>query len=409
MKVLFVNDSVPHCFHGGGGVTAYSLVKALTDRGMEVKVIALGSSKNNGIVEEEDHINHLTSELRVKEVDVLKPSEGPSGRRRWPVFSDQFASVRQGAALAKRVEVDPPSAILGYHWAALGAMYHISGIPKIGLVGDPIHLPELFRRELDRRSKKKKSVTRIIREKLFTNWNIKVQENGMVQLLNSCSRAGAFAAHHAEEFNRLGATKCEYFRTPTPDPETISKRQSSKLKIMHIGHLKGVATLAGIELLADSILPNLEKELGSNGFEIHLVGGFFDQLSDSLKRKLTHKAVKIRGQINPPDEEFLSSHIVLVPTPIELGIRVRIITAFSYGSCIVAHNANCRGIPELEDGNNCLLGNNGLELAAACLRVFQDKKKRQRLECGARETYDRFFSVSVAGGRVANLIEELVG
>ena len=408
VRVVFVNDSVPHCFHGGGGVTAYSMVKALAGRGLDVNVVALASSQHNGNAREKDHIQHLKSELGVG-VNILKPSEGPRGRRRWPTFKDQFPSVHQAGALSKRVDDLRPDVLLGYHWAALGAMYNVAGKLKLGIVGDPVHLPELFRREIFKRSKARKSVTRKIRERLLSGWNVKTQERGMVKLLNSCARSGAFAAHHAEDLQRWGAVNCQYFRTPTPDPNATSKRQGPKFKIMHIGHLKGVATIAGLEILADPVLPNLEKVLGHEGFEVHLVGGFFDELPSELRQKLIHAAVKIRGQINPPDEEFLTSHLLLVPTPIELGIRVRIITAFSFGACIVAHRANCKGIPELKDGYNCLLGNDGFELASACLRIYRDPELRRKLEAGSRETYDQFFSISVAGGRVAHVTEEIVG
>ena len=142
-------------------------------------------------------------------------------------------------------------------------------------------------------------------------------------------------------------------------------------------------------------------------WEFHLVGGFFDTMPMPLQDRLKQFKVKIRGQISPPDDEFFSSHVVLVPTPIELGIRVRIVTAFSFGSCVVAHVANKRGIPELEDSKNCLLGNSGEELAQACRRALVDTELRHMLEAGARNTYESSFSLAKAGGDIARSLEEL--
>ena len=98
-------------------------------------------------------------------------------------------------------------------------------------------------------------------------------------------------------------------------------------------------------------------------FEVHIVGGFFETLPVKLKLSLTKSNIFIKGQVNPINDEINSADIFLVPTPIELGIRVRIITGFSFGSLIVAHTANKAGIPELEHGHNCLLSDNPKGLA----------------------------------------------
>ena len=225
----------------------------------------------------------------------------------------------------------------------------------------------------------------------------------MSKLLRSCDESGSFAAHHAKMFREMGIDNHSHFRTPTPDPlyGGAQKKQGTKFKIMHIGHLRGTATLSGIELVALNILPRLKKELPHDSFEIHLVGDYFESLPDDLKARLTDPAVKIRGQISPCDDEFLSAHISLVPTPIELGIRVRIITSFSFGACIVAHTANKAGIPEMEHEENCLLGDDGNSLADHCISIFSDPKKRIALETASRKTYDTFFSQKIAGRAIA--------
>lgn len=410
VKVAIVNDSVPHCYHGGGGVTIYSILRALRDRGMNVRVVALAHSSYNGPSDEAHHIRHLETDLETP-VEILSPAQGPKGRRRWPSFQDQFPSLHQRTHMANHLRRIGPDVILGYHWGPLGAIYGISDIPKLGVVGDPVHLPDLFRKDRLRRQDISESWTRRLRELILAKPNLRSRELGMARLLNDCDIAGAFAAHHAEDLRGWGATECRYFRTPTPDPLPPAHlvERGRMHKVMHIGHLKGIATLAGVDLLANGILPILENSLKDGTLELHLVGGFFDQMPRALQEQLTRPAVKVRGQISPPDEEFLSSHVVLVPTPIELGIRVRIITAFSFGSCIVAHTANQLGIPELQDGENCLLGSSGGELAQACLRVLKDSDLRKKLEIGARKTYETKFSLATAGGEIAQSIEELAG
>jgi glycosyltransferase involved in cell wall biosynthesis len=113
------------------------------------------------------------------------------------------------------------------------------------------------------------------------------------------------------------------------------------------------------------------------------------------------------GQVEPATEEFLRCDVLLVPTPIRLGIRVRILTGFATGSCIVAHTANSLGIPELIDGKNALLGSTGPQLAAAVLRASADSALRAQLRREARRTYEQCFSLETAGRLIVDELEQV--
>src|SRR5438067_13726404 len=98
-----------------------------------------------------------------------------------------------------------------------------------------------------------------------------------------------------------------------------------------IGHLRGISTIAGRQVLVDDVLPRLAGELGPGCYEAHVIGDY--KLSEPLRTALDHPAVRLRGRIEPPDDEFLRADVVLVPTPIRTRPRVRILTAFSFGCC----------------------------------------------------------------------------
>ena len=110
-----------------------------------------------------------------------------------------------------------------------------------------------------------------------------------------------------------------------------------------IGHLRGIATISGLQIFAESILPALTRELGPDGFEVHVVGGYDPPAAAG--NAFDHPAVVRRGQIEPPDDEFLAADVLLVPTPLSTGPRSRIITGMTFGNCVVAHEANCSGSP----------------------------------------------------------------
>jgi glycosyltransferase involved in cell wall biosynthesis len=98
---------------------------------------------------------------------------------------------------------------------------------------------------------------------------------------------------------------------------------------------------------------------------------------------------------------------MLVPTDIPLGIRVRIITGWSFGCPIVAHRANAAGIPEMRNEENALLADTDLELANAVCRLLRDQALQNRLSNGGRSTFEQYFAESVAGQAIVEELERL--
>jgi glycosyltransferase involved in cell wall biosynthesis len=406
---LIVTESVPNIYHGGGGVTAYAVIMSLKKQAHKVTVLSL--SPSTAIHNERTDTDYIRAlNLHDVQVEILaykKQSDKTSQYRKlFPRMSDVFTGFDKNKEVEKVVRRIKPDAIFAYHWDPIASVISVTDIPKLGIVGDPVHLPYLFRKEYYSRVLGSKLDIPYIKHWILEKTQISRKIKFMDQLLLSCDVSGAFAAHHAQDFITRNVSNCEYFRTPVPDPfenNTIGNK-AGKCKILHIGHLQGIATLTGVELLAKEILPELDRLIGKENYEVHLVGGYFDTIAAPIKLLLDHPSVKVRGQISPSDEEFLSSHILLVPTPIELGIRVRIITGFSFGSCIIAHKANSKGIPELVNGENCFMGSDGKSLARACAEVYQDDTLRKKLEMTSRETYDKYFSLSAAGKEISDTL-----
>jgi glycosyltransferase involved in cell wall biosynthesis len=408
-----VLENVPHCNHGGGGITAFAALKAMRDRGHEVSIIALSPDPKPG--NDERHV----ADLRAMGIETRVLAGPPKSLSRpgrlaslVPSRERLFPGLSQRAEVAGLLRALRPDAVFMYHWNALAAVHGLRDFPKFATVGDPAHLPFLFRSSLLGGYEAGRSLKKRVQAALHRALQVPALVRLQHAMLAECQARGAFAAHHAEMFARAGGFRCDYLRTPTPDPlpaRSLPPR-AGRFKIMHIGHLQGIATLAGVEMLVRDILPRLRTRLPPDSFEVHLVGGFFETMPAELQAALrADSAVRIRGQVTPADDEFLSSDILLVPTPIELGIRVRIITGFSFGSCIVAHEANRKGIPELEDGVNALVGGDGASLADACARVYADPALKAALGRKARETYEAAFSLEAAGGALCRTMDELAG
>ena len=115
----------------------------------------------------------------------------------------------------------------------------------------------------------------------------------------------------------------------------------------------------------------------------------------------------LRGYVEDIDLEFFTADVFLVPMPITLGFRSRVITAFSYGVCGVIHAANQAGLPELVHEENALIARTGKGLVSQIARAVSDTALADRIRRRARETYESLWTEEIAGGAIADELEAI--
>ena len=414
MKIaLLVAGSVPNPTASGGAVTAWTMLSQLVAQGHEVAVVALQDAEvydPTGVsaAERAEVLRGLGAEVIPVETSSAayfrSRPRAPADRvrRAWrPLDEELYPNLVDGPAVQAAVAETGVEVALVYHFEMLAASRGVE-LPRVAAVGDPPHLSALYRfKELLPRPAAFRRIVRLQAQ-------VRLQPRLLVGFLNECAASGAFAAHHAAWLRERGARDCRYLHTPVPDPGTLAApAQDARPRILLVGHMKGVVTLEGLRLFANEILPRLERALGPDGFEVRIAGGY--EPPPDLARALDRPAVRRLGHVEGMEDEFRSAHVLLVPNSIPLGVRVRVITGFSFGSCIVTHRANTLGIPELEHERNALVGGSAEELAEATLRALADPELRASLGVGARETYERSFAPEVAVGELADLLERARG
>lgn len=400
MKINIIYNGVPNSSTGGGAFTIFSIVKQLKDLGNEVSsILIINDSELTGV--HKQGLEIYKSMVDQLEIVALPQKKKSIFEKIISKFLFSLVSIYPEYSVAEQVKklVDKikPDQVLVYHFEALAAAYQVKGIPKFGLVGDPpcAVISARFRYSIGRFDLK-----HILLLPFFPliYWKHRYFD---IKLLNSCNKVGAFAAHHAKEMEVQSGNSCKYYCTPLVDPLNQSNKKyiyreesikKDKFKILLLGHLKGIVSVTGIELFVNEILPQLIDKIGKNSFEVNIVGSYFDSLSPSIKNELQKSGVvTAKGHVPSLDEEIFSADIFLIPTPIDLGIRVRVITGFSYGSCMAVHSANKWGIPELKDQENCLLGESGKELAEKIIDSYNGKYNLVNIGKGARATFEKYF------------------
>ncbi len=408
----------------GGAMLAWNVAKSALRQGHRVTLLSLFDTSSEGnpyLPWKEEQIRALHAMgIAVELVEYRYSDLRPSGIKDSiirrivefvrPTVQRYFLWRKLQSQTESQLQRIKPDAIFCFHFDILSALYTTTIAPIIFYAGDPWHLPAYFRWKMKAPSFRKYFVD-LPRYLIFA----KAVKQCMFEMMRRCKKNAAVAAHDAAWFRKKRyGYNTSYFRIPVTDPlggrwnvELVRVRKSkSKFRILFIGGLGGTTTNWALRFLVNELLPELEKRGIVDQFELHHVG--VGKLADEFRSLASRPYIRMKGYVEDIGAEFLSADIVLEPTPIDLGIRTRIITAFSYGSCVITHQANTRGIPEILHENNALVANTGKGFADAILRVLQDERLRERLGANARSTFEQYFSEDKAAAHIVKEIEDVV-
>lgn len=420
MRIAVVTGGLPGAGCHGGAITVWAIIRAARARGHDVAVLSLYDTSP-----ENPYHDHRIEQVRALEaigvrtvfVDAAYPTlrstipytfpERFSALRRPPIERYfPWAKVRSDAERALRAIA--PDVIFVYHFDVLAAVYQTSAAPVVAGVGDLWHDPPYYRWRLEHHRWQEE-----LRERIRYVAFARAMRQAMVEMLSPCIASGAFAAHYAAWLRDAGVPDMRYFRTPVIDLLPNGRRSARSvrvadhpMKVVLLGNLVGTASRWGQQFLAHEVLPLLDR-LPHPPFEIHVIGrGEYDPSCVSAFRDRPY--VVRRGYVEDLDAELGGADVVIDPTPIPLGIRTRLITAFSCGCAVITHVANRSGIPEIVDCSNALVVSDGPSFARAITRLLSTPALADCLRVAARQTYDKFFTEERAGGAIVTTMEDAV-
>ena len=419
MHVLVVMSGVLPFPSGVAGmpVAHWSVVKTLLDRGHTVSICTYGRSR---LDRHRDEAKQLLESMgvRVHDLDSQVPAEQRWRHPRrlralrmalWPNGNDLFHNLCFVPALQQTIQPESPDALYVVDFNSAFAVSQLANRPPgLAAVTNLNHVALAVRRRTQPAKTPRKRFYQLLNT--MAERRLPTLE---VQALKGFERVVDHAAHHAEWLRSKGVAQCTYLPHGVADAVGSechllrSRLQSTKSKpsLLFIGRLDSTINQPALELLASEILPVLEAKLGPDAFVLDIVGQ--GELLPSVAARLERPWVRIRGYVEDAQTEFLSCHVLLVPTPSELGFRVRVAEGFSYGCCVVSHSSNALGMPELVHEDNALLASDGRGLAMNVVRVFRDSDLRCRLEHRARDTYEQKLDAGLICNRIAAELERI--
>jgi glycosyltransferase involved in cell wall biosynthesis len=224
------------------------------------------------------------------------------------------------------------------------------------------------------------------------------------------------AANDAAYYEAQHIPGIHYLRNMWPAPADESWRdrrdaleQTNPVKIAgNLGHLSATANSFGLWAIGAEILPALRRRLGPGGFEMHIYGRL--QPRPYLKAALAGPDVQFRGFIDDIDTELYSCPIFLLANNrynFKVG-HTRILHAFALGACIVAYRDTALAMPELVDGENILLADDGEGIAEQIARAAQDLALRRRLGAAGLATLRTLFDPADNVAQMADRMRTLL-
>lgn len=416
MRVATVFAGAPNPWQAGGPLTHWAILGTLADAGHDVVFCSLPWEGDPGRAERLDALRELGVRVRTLPHEPEPPPAPGRWRARldyaraltWPDDRTLFPTGVYQRALLETLAEEQPDVVLAHGTPAVTATYR-APYPKLALMSDPPGLSRRLRTQYEPTYPWRLGRDALLYRLGALSYALRADRR-IVDILRCYDSVGVFAAHHAAWAAGRGINAW-YASSPIVDAagpgwrgRRAAQPRNERPRILTIGHLRGISTISGLHVLVRDVLPRLDRKLGADGYEVHVVGDY--EPPPSLRAPLSHPAVGLRGHVEPPDEEFLRADVLLVPTPVRTGPRIRILTGFSFGCCVVAHEANRLGIPALEHRENALLGPSD-ELAGLTVEALRDPALRERLGAAGRRLYESRFTPEQAGRRIVASLEGL--
>ncbi len=202
------------------------------------------------------------------------------------------------------------------------------------------------------------------------------------------------AYNHSLDYARRLKRDVGYFPNPLLAVEVVSRNNLGVVpNFLFTGGAKSTVSYTGLSFFAREVLPHIAGLLVRGEMTVTLVGGGNFNYETQILTKTP--GILVKGHVSHAQllAEYAAADALIVPTPIKLGFRTRIMDAFRHGVPTIAHTANQSGFREMANEVNCLMANTGEDFARQMLRLAGDRPLGQRLAQTALLQLKDAFSV----------------
>jgi len=178
--------------------------------------------------------------------------------------------------------------------------------------------------------------------------------------------------------------------TYTPHDEDGFSTRPVPPRIVHLGDMRTVASRVGLERFLDVVWPALRA--GFDRTPELVVIGSLEGAAESLRESLSEANAFCPGFVQDLSTIMRPYDIHVIPWEHRTGSRTRVPLALNYSQVVVSTRAAVAGLPELTDGEDCVLVDELSSMAETVRGLVADEARRLRIGRSGRTTFMKHFT-----------------
>ncbi len=157
-------------------------------------------------------------------------------------------------------------------------------------------------------------------------------------------------------------------------------------KIVFVGNMRTLQNQDAVLYFIKDIFPRILKHKPDTKFNI--VGA---QPPQNI-RQLASDNIVVTGYVYDIERVISDACLAIAPVRVAAGIQNKVLMAMGYGIPVVLNSLIANAIPELKHEENCLIQDEAITMADACLRIMSHPDLRQQLAINGYETVKQHYS-----------------
>ena len=233
-------------------------------------------------------------------------------------------------------------------------------------------------------------------------------------LLNMCDRVVVVSSQDREDYLAMGFPEGKLAVIPTcSDLKQIELRtrdrqlarrslgiKEEEVIVLFVGRLNYEPNAEAVRYLAGKVCPLLRAEFPQLRFVV---------VGSGQQPVPAPEGMSYAGFVEDIYLWLAAADVSVAPLWKGLGILTKVVEALSAGLPTVVTELALPGIPELKDGENCLVASGKEEFVEQLRRLIDDKDLRSRLSVNGRELIRSKYSCDIVGAQVEELILSVGG
>ena len=158
-------------------------------------------------------------------------------------------------------------------------------------------------------------------------------------------------------------------------------------KICFLGNMRTLQNQDAVLHFVNDIFPLILKDIPDAVF--HIIGA---EPPRSIINLANNKNIVVTGFVEDLETALSDTCISVAPVQVAAGIQNKVLVAMANGLPVIMSSLISNAIPELRDGENCIIQDNNELFAKDCVRVMRDKEYRLQLAKAGYEMVNNHFS-----------------